>query len=500
MTELQEIQLVYDIHAACQVKAHNVGEPLVADFSLRLRKVLSSLNRDEAFTFLKPLRYYRYLLTASVLPVNHPQLYPTDTLKQLERQRKQVAASYPRMVADFDALIESLALLELHEQAPLLSHMNEIAGEASALSRAILIREAPHLPLVQETLKQYWRGLLPPEVVTLQRPKELRCFDHLFVAGPISDYPAHVLQAPRARHLDIVRYTWTQDEVRTGSLFVKPVLLPMEREVISIRSTGTELHELTFDLEELRPVVDVGSLAQQYGTHNHKEIVEARLVVLEGGSGVFLELGDTVFTANPALAEHDRIERVALASLAEGDYLILRTEGGGDLVAKVADGIMGKHAPILRQRQEEWKGRLREQVGRQGTGAVAHQLTSLGARYADATNIRHWMARRSLGPGTDGDFRTVLMFVGLGDSIDDYRQALQNLRKAHSKAGHEIRRRLIKQLGRSDMEPLEREGFMEVTLPEEHGGSLSIYRIASLPRQTARVSYKNIGRIIAIGG
>lgn len=500
MTELQEIQLVYDVHAACQVKAHKVSEPQIASFSLSLRRVSRSLSRnDPFFALLAPVRRYGYLLATSILPVNHPQLYPSDGLEQLKRERARVAASYPRMVEDFDELIRSLVSLRSYDKAPLLIQMNRIAGKAPVRSQAILIRDTEYLLLVRETLSKLWGGQ-PPEVVTAQHLMELRCFDRLFVSGPASRYPDHVLRAPRARYLDIVRYDWTRDEVQTGSLFVKPIVSPIERENITTSSIKPEIHESAFDLEELNPVVDVGSVARQYGTHNHQEIVEARLVLLEGGSGVFLEPEDMLFAVNPTLPEYERIERVPLSSLAEGDYLILRTEGGGDHVAKVADGILGENASILRKRQEVWKSRLQEQVRLQGISKVASQLTRLGAKYADSANIRNWMAQRNLGPGTDGDFRAVLEFVGLGENIQAYLQALQNLRRAHRKAGHEIRRQLIEQIGCSDMKPLEREGFMEVTLPGEHGGRLGIYRILSMPQETARVSYRYIGHIINIGG
>lgn len=499
MTDLLEIQTVYDVYANHQIRAHNVANSLTKNFSTALRKVRKRLNDDDPMVpLLTPLWRYRYLLSASILPLNHPQLYPEGACTILESQHKNLVASYPSIAKDFDLLMETLAGLELCEDAPLLNQVKKVANEAAASSQALLVRDKRYIPLMLEVISTCWSGALP-FLITEQQLREARCFDRLYVVGPISHYREHVIRAPRARTIDVVRYEWTGDEIEQGSFLAQPLVPLKERENISIRSPITTTDDSLFGLPELRPSVDVESLAAQYSTKNHQDIVEARLVVLEGDFGVFMELEDTVFVVNPSHMEDDRIDRIPLSNLNEGDYLVLRAEGGGDYVVKVADEIMGNRASVLRQRQEHWKSTLRKLVQQKGIDEVAKSLRYLGAQYADPINVRNWIGKRSLGPRIDKDFCAVLECVGLNHSIDEYRKSLGDLRKAHRKAGHKIRRQLIDQIGRSDMQALEHNGFMQVTLPNEDGGGFNIYRILNLPMKTAIVPYHSLGHVFSIG-
>ena len=86
-------------------------------------------------------------------------------------------------------------------------------------------------------------------------------------------------------------------------------------------------------------------------SHHTDQIVKARLAFLTSNMFVFLANDKTVDETQRAVvfdrdsSEPDIIEK-KVSHFNVGDYVILRTEGGGDLIIPYANEIMGQKAAL----------------------------------------------------------------------------------------------------------------------------------------------------------
>lgn len=90
------------------------------------------------------------------------------------------------------------------------------------------------------------------------------------------------------------------------------------------------------------------------------ETVPARLCYLRGQRAVFVAAddGSSCLIIDTAEMGHAAVRRVPVGELEPGHCLILRTSGGGDFIAPLADRIMGDVAEERRAEQSEWKQRV----------------------------------------------------------------------------------------------------------------------------------------------
>ena len=90
------------------------------------------------------------------------------------------------------------------------------------------------------------------------------------------------------------------------------------------------------------------------------ETVPARLCHLSGNRAVFVAADDgaTSLIIDTSEMGHAVVRRAPADELEPGHYLLLRTAGGGDFIAPLADRILGDSAAKRRSEQAEWKERL----------------------------------------------------------------------------------------------------------------------------------------------
>lgn len=504
MMVLDAIQDLIDCNAALNLYVHPVTFIPARDFTTSLKKVLNNageaLDHDYLSSLLRPVRNYAYWLAQMPIPLNHPELFPAEGLEQLRSNQKKLEQSHPSLTPHIEVLLENLELLSIADEAPLLKKILQLDNQPEA----ILVHDARR----STTLSRYLETIQVTEVavITSKNLKALASFSSLAVAGPVLRYPEHVLLSPRASRIEIVRYDWTYDVVEKRHSFTHSTSSrKLKVETIRPAQKPWQTPDITpepdlplIKLEELRPSVNINMLARREQAGSIHDLVSARLIVLEDDQGVFLEEDSTVFLVRPELPAEKRVNKLEVTRLSAGDFVVLRTEGGGDYVAEVADHILRHKAKAFRKRQRTWKAELKKAMDIKGGDAVSRALRREGVRSASIVNLRNWKSAKNLGMQNLGDFEMVLDFLGLSEDAALYIEALRSLRKAHRSAGHQIRRQLINRITNLDPETLEQEGHLDIELEVAEGGRLSIYRVVNLPEGAADIPEGRLGDLVSL--
>jgi hypothetical protein len=252
--------------------------------------------------------------------------------------------------------------------------------------------------------------------------------------------------------------------------------------------------------DEVLPRIDwsaiSANLAPGHEQDDAESTTESRLVLLANGFGAFLDIAEHayVYVIDPEAPDLERIRRVHTSELAPGMYVLLRSEGGGDYVASIANNLLGDEAARLRGIQQHWKGLLREKVRTKSISEVSAQLRAMGLQRASETNLRNWMSETSLRTEDPADFTALMRFLGLQQRAKTYWQAMEILDRAHRKAGFHIRRLLIREVLQADFRELEGDGRMDFELADADGGSLTAFRVEQISPDTSRIAHFRVGR------
>jgi hypothetical protein len=186
-----------------------------------------------------------------------------------------------------------------------------------------------------------------------------------------------------------------------------------------------------------------------------------------GGHGAFLSPKSAVWIAKIELIQGipqcSSIEQIYADSLEPGDFVLMTTSGGGDMIPVVADMILGSEAQKLRETQNRWKAALRAVLDRNSTQYVVSQLQSRGAQNATPTNIRNWSSPRSIGmENLEDDLRALLQFIRMEPEYENVAYAIERLRRAHTSAGFELQRKLRASLCGKDFNGLFEKEWLEI--------------------------------------
>jgi len=337
-----------------------------------------------------------------------------------------------------------------------------------------------------------------------------RCYERLIVVGPTTWFPEFVFSAPRATELHLVRYKWLWDQRRDAPAFAGSA------DAEGHRNGWRRLPQLDEEPERPSdfPTIDPGEIAPRvdwakasFGDPNsgHEaddDDVDATLFVLEDNSGVFLEDDDDALLTVIDLEQDQAlaVQRIRRGEIERGNFILLRTEGGGDYILEVADRLMGPKAIAIRACQNDWKRRMRLAVRDDGPEATCRALVERGALRANEANLRSWTNNRSIRPQSQEDFRAMMRLVGLDGESQEIWDKMGEVRRAHQTAGQRVRRLLIERVRTCDVEELERMGRMDFELPGEDGGTLTAFRIVDIAPESTAVPSSRIGHPFELEG
>lgn len=476
---------------------HLVSFPELGKFSFALKRFIKLLDgsmEDPYWAgFIRSLKRYQFDLSATPWPVGRRQEYTRECRRNATERLQSCELMYPAFAEPARALVATLDDIVSCEHDPLLAELQATAsGVKDGQRAAVIITESRLVSIAREaiaTVPDYaqWPVLVPRNV------RGLDTYDCLAVIGSPAWYrrAKYVFGAPRASAIHVLCYDWMSIRWQPEPALVAPVRGSLQGRQIRLEYTPAVPGVTDEDVIPL--MADVDSVLQraerEYASNSDYPRVNARLLVLEGDKGVFIEAeGDaTVLVIDLNQVAERRVQRIVHRNVEPGLYILLRTESGGDYVVPIADQILGDHAEELRDMQQTWKARLRLAVRKHGIDETAAALRNNGSAVASHQNLRNWMQDRTIATDDEQDFFAIMKLVGLQNKAQPYWDAMRTIRRAHQKAGTKIRRQLVQQVNKSDLAELERIGLMEFTLDKKTGGSLTAYRIKSLAERTVEV-------------
>lgn len=467
---------------------------------LALLRALGEARNDEYWIRgLSWLRKARFNVLATPLPTSDQAIGLLTAIALAREAFETCDRIYPQHAAAVSALCDSAMDVLVTNADPLSS---AIAGKVVHIDDAkrmgVLLPSFGFDDVVARHLRSL-SGLARVDVLAGSELQLKRPYDVLFVVGRSSWYEnrrsSWVFTAPRAREIFLTCFAWTFDR----SL---PPARAFSRSRVSPESSSKQQPELprpaTDRAEESEIEIDWELLAQELPGHtgagDAEDAVEARLFLLADGRAAFVgALEDSrVQVLDPEAQLGRRIEWVMTTDIAPGAFVLLRSEGGGDLIVTVADTLLGSAAGRLRGMQAEWKGRLVEQVNARGLDATVHTLRSLGSPRANRGNVMNWAAPRSLRTADEADFFAVMRLVGLEGQERVFWNAMGRLDQAHRRAGFKIRDELEHEAERADLVELQTIGTLDFTLPNG-GGALTAFRVEDISPRTYTVPYQQLG-------
>jgi hypothetical protein len=495
---LAEAADVYAAGAACEVRRIAVSSApvkLFVDRLYHLEREVAHLRDDEYWSVgLGYLKRRRFLVQATPLNVTDPAL---ELLAYEVRSREHFSTCrtlYPEHAESVDAVLD--ALMDL-----LMSRMDLLAD---AILADLAVFDAPRVGVVlatfgfEQTVQRHLRmsdteklEVLTPRDLALRRP-----YDILFVVGAPSWYVRKgwgwVYTAPRANELVMLGY---EEQVKRP-LPLARAFTESKSAIAPVSGDGPAYSDIDEALDESGVDWTFASseAARRSMDASPADLVEARLCLLASGCATFLPTSEDsrVPTLDPDAPEDSRLVYVAAPDIGPGTVVLLRSEGGGDLVVAVADAILGTAAPPLRAMQERWKSRLRSLVTDHGVAHVVTKLKNNGSNRANRSNLANWCSPRSLRTDDEQDFLAIMRTVGLEADADKFWTAMGKLDRAHRRAGREIRDQLEEQARKADLTALEEQGRADFSLPQG-GGALTAFRIEEVSPDVVPVPYQHLG-------
>jgi hypothetical protein len=227
--------------------------------------------------------------------------------------------------------------------------------------------------------------------------------------------------------------------------------------------------------------------------------VPARLLALAGGAGLWLPLDATSVRGVDAHAPRgERILHLRADAVAPGSVLVVRENGtmSGTLAA-MADAVLGPTARRMRERQQEWKGRLRKELARVGSARLEETLRRKGSTTA---NLRFWASEDNIRPRHDHDFAVLLRHLGFADPAPFLADG-RSLWSAHHRAGVGLTAALEELVEKADLGELEVRGRQELQLVQAGvTATLTAVRVLAVNRQAQEVAFTATRRPFPLKG
>lgn len=496
---LAEAAEVYAAGAACEVRRTVVSSDPVELFVGRvgeLERQVAHLRDDEYWSLgLGYFKRRRFLVQATPLNVSDPAL---ELLAYAVRARDHFSTCrtlYPEHADSVDLVCDALMDLLLSRVDPLSAAILDELGAGDADRAAVVLPTFGFEQTVQRHLRTSGDtdkfDVLTPRNLAMKRP-----YDLVFVVGAPSWYSrkgwAWVYTAPRAAEVAMVGYAQqVQRPLPSARAFTesKTAVAPLFDSGPSYGDGDDAQDEVGVDW-----TFATGEAARRAVGASAADLVDARLYLLATGCAAFLAVSEEsrVPTLEPDAPEDSRLAYVPPPDVGPGTVVLLRSEGGGDLVVAVADAILGEAAPPLRAMQEKWKSRLRALIDDRGISQVVAELKENGSIRAKRSNLVNWCSPRSLRTEDEQDFLAIMRVVGLESEAGKMWTAMGKLDRAHRRAGREIREQLEKQARKADLTALEEQGRADFSLPQG-GGALTAFRVEEVSPDVVSVPYQHLG-------
>lgn len=518
---MDAVDQIYAATAAPRIKIHSIGDNTLFRLSRAIRDVDRTAHEEGVGELIGPrlsiAKAIRFVLSASPLPGASPHLRLAAAAKKLAFTENELRfRSSERIVHLFSQIRPEIEALSRQTTSALGEKFLSVwrTRNASKGRFAIVVPDAKAKVPIDSWLHEVEGG----NHLKVLTPAALRAgefYDELFLFGAprwyINNAGDFLFTTPRAMRLSIFGYRWTDLNLKIAPLFHRraaaangsgegsPDTVASPQGIKAhVEESGTDPSVTDSEPPFELPAVDVQAIMRSRRSYSspldaYEEEIEARLILLAGGDAVLLPYTDdaksfcadvderAVNAADDDDEDEDSatVRRVLNKQIEVGDFILLRTGGGGDLLPVVADSLMGeKVAAQRRADQKRWKDALRANEQRFGMDELCRQLAAAGGLRANLTNVRNWMRERNLRPAADADFSAILSVTGLAGDAPRYFLTADQLNSVHHSAGNEIRRKLIAEVKKADLDVLRSSGKMTFHLEGvAAGASMTAYRI-----------------------
>jgi len=508
---------VYSDASRCEIVRHYLDHPELADVSRSLRALVRSLADEAEDEYwrqtLGPIRKLAFAFCSVPLPFAQAAVAASIDWSKVQRQVRLCQHTFPDSHELLVSIAEKLERLSTESSSPFIGPLEELLRGNGSLS--VMIRN----PRMNQAAATYFAGnpnLRNARVISPAQLRGAHMCDVLATIGPCAWFPEYVFYAPRAGAIHVISFRWIRDGWKPEPIFLHnsdPAGGKISNHRIgAMPRVGGESATSTPAPSDIQPADLLPPLSAfargafpstdpQSGST--EETVPARLCHLSGNRAVFVAADDGATSLIIDTSETGRasVRRAPTDELEQGYYILLRTSGGGDFIAPLADRILGDSAIKRRSQQAEWKERLiskaSERFGplsrRELASRVASELRARQLSQARPANVHYWMSAKCISPRKPDDFVAIMTFAGLEERTQELRVAMDEIDRAHKRAGFLIRRMLLQKIADTSLESLERDGEMVIDLGDQDGGTLSAFQITGIQEEEFEIPADRIG-------
>jgi hypothetical protein len=363
---------------------------------------------DEWSSFLAFCRRYRFLLAATPLP---PVLLMGQMMKwkinqgvRLDRLKNSLDLKLERL---YEMLLAAFHKLQSDESSPLWQAAKEdlLATWETDAEIAVLCADSRLLSTMQDYLSKELEEI---GACWVMRPSELKpcyIYDDLVAFGPTQrrffDGSEFVYTSPRACSLRLYTPQIFKTSVpnpyqfsgsphhgtsKGGTNGVHSFAKPKACTIGEPNESPTE-HDEEQDEEWLSSLPELtlpSKPFEDYATGGQwdDELFSAKQILLSADHAVFLLADGGIYRVvrdkDPETGADvcSGVEHVDVGELGPGDVVLFQEQGGGSMVAEIANELMGEQAAEFRCSQAAWKDALISMVRSNGTDGISRKLKS----------------------------------------------------------------------------------------------------------------------------
>ena len=509
---IEEANKLYSISSQCKVTRHWVKNEDLANYCFLFKRLKRELGETISDDFWKPLLQgfsrYHYDQCAAPLTANQAAVLSEKFLLNATRYTKKVKFLYSEYIELVEALFNELKSLSSLQKNPLLEKIVEIVKPAE--KTALVIKDSRLIPVVEEILKA--QKLFNVEVISIEQLKRNSFYKRVILLGASCWFPDFIFTSPRAEDINIICYSWIKDKKREASVFANPLKLQIkptfeieelfdDGDINQAKAVSTN-KELIIEADEVLPTIDWSNIFKQFSnlsSTNKQETIQAKLFLLESSLAVFLECDEKATSLTIDLEEDlSPVNRKPNMEIKPGMFILLRTSGGGDLIAAIADRILGEKAEVIRKAQKLWKDSLKLATEQLGIRKVVNQLKNFGSVRANEMNVRNWISYKSIRTEDYTDFLAIMRLINQEPKVKEFWQTMGLIDQAHRKAGRHIRKLLLKKVKETDLSELEKLGNKTFELSEADGGSLTAFRVVEVSQNTFEIPISRLADVFEL--
>ena len=509
LNALQEIEDYHRTIEQAQIYLHKIPDERVGSFA----ESFWSVSNDEAIQasgeweeVIHRLRTYFFHLRSIPVSSDSSGVCPYEAIDKLSVLSERAEATYPQIAAAASDLQDSVEWLAGTSYSVLRESIDDqLCRSGDGLNEAVLLKDRKHVETVQEQIASS-PDREKPEVV-YYRDVSRSGLDRLHLPGRPWWFPDHLFRSPPAREVHVYSYEWHRDSIDVEPVFDFGSPLSGSRPEVHVvgpeKNTGKETVEADLEaLDDITSALDpsdweafIEEDRESNGRGATQDAVPAGLYRLEDDLLALLPVGEEKVTSLDLDGQTPRPIRISASSIQPGEFVVLRKDPSDDLLRQVADQILGEKKEEVREKQREWKARLKAKCREKGLKTVANELLRRGVEKASKENVYRWIGGNTIRPQSEDDFHNIMDYIGLEDRHQDYWDALSIIFSAHQRAGYRIKDLLLARVKEADVDNLLRRGKMDFTIAED-GARVTAARVLEMVELDARVHPRRLRAII----